>query len=142
MTEVHGFCDERFSALEELFRHNLATGVDVGACLAATLEGEPVVDLWGGTSDWRLERPWAEDTLGLVFSTSKIITIITLLLLYDRGQLDLDAPIASYWPEFGRNGKDTITTRQVLVHRSGVPGFGRKLAFEELQDWDLSLIHI
>lgn len=136
MTEIHGFCDERFAPLGDLFGRNLETGVDVGACLAVELAGEPVVDLWGGTSDWGLERPWQEDTLCLVMSTSKVVTIITLLLLYDRGGLDLDRPIAEYWPEFGQHGKDTVTTWQVLVHRSGLPGLGRPIAFEELQDFD------
>lgn len=142
MTELHGFCDERFAQLGDLFRHNLDAGVDNGACLAATLDGELVVDLWGGHADWGLEKPWAEDTIGLVFSTSKIVAIITLLLVYDRGLLDLDAPIAQYWPEFGQRGKDTITTRQVLVHRSGVPGFGRSIAFEEFHDWDRMVSHV
>ncbi len=136
MVEIKGFCDERLAPLGELFRQNLETGVDIGACLAVTHHGEPVVDLWGGTSDWGLERPWQEDTLCLVASTSKVVAIITLLLLYDRGELDLDRPIAEYWPEFGQHGKDTITTRQILVHRSGVPGLGRPIAFEELQDFD------
>jgi CubicO group peptidase (beta-lactamase class C family) len=131
-----GFCDERFAPLQDLFLENLENGVDTGACLAATLGGETVVDLWGGYSDRKFEQPWAENTMVNVFSTSKVMVIIATLLMHDRGVLDLDAPIATYWPEFAQNGKDTITARDVLVHRSGLPGFGQALEFETLHDWD------
>jgi CubicO group peptidase (beta-lactamase class C family) len=135
--EVRGFCDERFEPLEAMFRQNQDGGIDEGASLAVTLEGEFVVDLWAGTTDLQRTQPWAENTLVNVFSTSKVMVIITTLMLYDRGLLDLDAPIADYWPEFAQNGKGTITARQVLVHRSGLPGFGRPIGFEEAHDWDL-----
>jgi CubicO group peptidase (beta-lactamase class C family) len=134
--DVHGFCDERFELLGALFRGNQDHGVDEGASLAVTLDGEFVVDLWGGTADRKRTRPWVEDTLVHVFSTSKVMVNIAVLLLYDRGLLDLDAPISDCWPEFGQNGKDTITCRQTLVHRSGLPGFGRSIGFEEAHDWD------
>ncbi len=136
MGDVHGFCDERFEQLGALFRHNQDHGVDEGASLAVTLDGEFVVDLWAGTADRKRTRPWVADTVVHVFSTSKVMVNIAVLLLYDRGLLDLDAPIADYWPEFGQNGKDRITCRQVLVHRSGLPGFGRSIGFEEVHDWD------
>ena len=134
--DVHGYCDERFEELGALFRHNQEAGVDEGASLAATLGGELVVDLWAGTRDRRRTQPWAEDTLVHVFSTSKVMVNIAVLMLYDRGQLDLDAPIAEHWPEFAQNGKGTVTARQVLVHRSGLPGFGQSIGFEQLHDWD------
>jgi CubicO group peptidase (beta-lactamase class C family) len=137
MGEVHGFCDERFEPLADLLRHNQEHGVDEGASLAATLGGEMVVDLWAGTADRERSRPWTEDTLVTVFSTSKVMVNVAVLLLYDRGLLDLDAPIADYWPEFAQNGKGAITPRMVLVHRSGLPGFGRSFGFEEIHDWDL-----
>ena len=136
MGEVHGFCDERFAALGALFRSNQEQGVDEGASLAATLDGEFVVDLWAGTTDRKRTQPWRENTLVNVFSTSKVMVNIAVLMLYDRGLLDLDAPIAEYWSEFAQNGKGTITSRQVLVHRSGLPGFGRSIGFEEAHDWD------
>ncbi len=134
--EVHGFCDERFEPLGALFRSNQEQGVDEGASLAATLDGEFVVDLWAGTADRARTRPWVEDTLVNVFSTSKVMVNIAVLMVYDRGLLDLDAPIADYWPEFAHNGKGTITARQVLTHRSGLPGFGQSIGFEEVHDWD------
>ena len=136
MAEVHGFCDDRFRPLEHAFRGFLESGLDKGASLAVTRHGDPVVDLWGGTRDYGQAQPWEADTVVRVFSTSKVVVMITVLMLVDRGLLDLDTPIAAYWPEFGRSGKDTITAHQVLVHRSGLPGFGRPMPFAELRDWD------
>lgn len=136
MADVHGFCDERFRSLEDAFCGFLDSGTDKGASLAVTRDGEPVVDLWGGTRDYHQTQPWDADTVVRVFSTSKVVVILTVLLVVDRGLADLDEPIARYWPEFGGNGKDTITARQVLLHRSGLPGFGRPISFDELHDWD------
>ncbi|HUW00713.1 MAG TPA: serine hydrolase domain-containing protein [Acidimicrobiales bacterium] len=136
MGAIHGFCDERFAPLEEMFRANQDDEIDAGASLAVTLDGEFVVDLWAGTTDYELKEPWVEDTLVYVFSTSKVMVNIAVLMTYDRGLLDLDAPIVEYWPEFGQNGKDRITTRQILVHKSGLPGFGRPIGWDEIHDWD------
>ncbi|HUW01313.1 MAG TPA: serine hydrolase domain-containing protein [Acidimicrobiales bacterium] len=134
MADVHGFCDERFRPLEDAFRANLDSGLDKGASLAVKLHGEPVVDLWGGTRDYEITLPWEADTVVRVFSTSKVMVMIMILMLVDRGHLDLDEPIATYWPEFAKHGKGTITTRQVLIHQSGLPGYGRSVTFEELGD--------
>lgn len=134
MVEINGFCDERFRPLENAFVRNLDTGVDKGASLAVTLHGEPVVDLWGGTRDYQFVTPWEADTVVRVFSTTKVMVVLMLLILVDRGLLDLDEPIATYWPGFAKHGKGTITTRQVLVHQSGLPGFGRTIAFEDFSD--------
>ena len=136
MVEIHGFCDERFQPLADAFRANFDAGLDQGASLAATLHGDPVVDLWGGTRDFERSIEWDADTVVRVFSTSKVMVILCILMLADRGLLDLEEPIASYWPDFARNGKETITTRQVLVHRSGLPGFGRAVSFGDMAHWD------
>ena len=136
VADVHGFCDERFRSIEEAFQGFLDRGVDKGASLAVTLHGEPVVDLWGGTRDYDEKPAWEADTVVRVFSTSKVVLMITVLLLVDRGLLDLDAPIVDYWPDFGRNGKDTMTARQVLLHQSGLPGFGCSITIDELDDWE------
>jgi CubicO group peptidase (beta-lactamase class C family) len=136
MVEINGFCDERFRPLEDAFRRNLDSGLDKGASLAVTLNGEQVVDLWGGTRDYETSMPWEADTVVRIFSSSKVVVMIMVLMLVDRGLLDLDEPIATYWPEFAARGKGTITARQVLVHRSGVPGFGRSVSFDDLADWD------
>jgi CubicO group peptidase (beta-lactamase class C family) len=135
MAEVDGFCDERFQPLADSFGANLDSGLDKGASLAVTVNGEPVVDLWGGTSDYAQSVAWETGTVVRVFSTSKVMVIICILMLVDRGLLDLDEPIASYWPEFARHGKGAITPRHVLVHQSGLPGFGRPVTFAELSTW-------
>jgi CubicO group peptidase (beta-lactamase class C family) len=136
MVEIQGFCDERFQALGDLFRANQERAVDEGASLAVTLGGEFVVDLWAGSIDYRRAVPWSADTLVTVFSTGKAMVNLVALMLYDRGLLDLDAPIAEHWPEFAQNGKDAVTCRQVLTHTSGLPGFGCRVGSAELDDWD------
>ena len=137
MVEVHGFCDDRFRPLEVVFRSNLDEGVDNGASLAVTLHGEPVVDLWGGWRDERIGACRGQRTRSSGCSPPpRSPVIMAVLMLVDRGQLDLDAPIAEYWPEFAKNGKGAVTARQVLVHRSGLPGFGRSYTSDELADWE------
>ena len=135
MADVHGYCDERFRPMEDAFRGFLRSGVDKGATLAVTRHGEPVVDLWGGTRDYEQTVAWDEDTVVRVFSTSKVVVIAALLVVVDRGLLDLDAPIVDQWPEFGRNGKEPMTARHVLLHRSGLPGFGSPISIDDLDDW-------
>jgi CubicO group peptidase (beta-lactamase class C family) len=136
MTDVHGFCDERFEPLRAMLAANQDAGIDNGAAIAATLGGEPVVDLWAGHRDRKGTEPWEKDTLVCVFSCSKVMVIITTLMVWDRGLIDLHTPIAEYWPEFGQHGKEAITPWQVLVHRAGLPGFGQTVGFDELHDWD------
>jgi CubicO group peptidase (beta-lactamase class C family) len=135
MTQVQGFCDERFGAFEAMLAANLDNGLDVGASVAVFVDGEPVVDLWGGWADRERTKRWVQDTLVCVFSTSKIMVFTAVLMLWERGQLDLDAPICRYWPEFAANGKSRVTTRQVLTHRSGLPCFGQTISQAQITDW-------
>jgi CubicO group peptidase (beta-lactamase class C family) len=118
-----------------MMRANQDSGLDEGASLAVTLDGQPVVDLWAGYADAARTIEWTRDTLVCVFSTSKIMVTIPVLMLWDQGLLDLDAPISHYWPEFARNGKATITARQVMTHTAGLPGFGRSITAMEFRDW-------
>lgn len=136
MADVHGFCDERFEPFRGLLAANQEAGVDNGAAFAATLRGEPVADLWAGYRDRKQTRPWEEDTVVFIFSTSKVMVNIATLMVWDRGLIDLHTPIAEYWPEFGQHGKERITPWQVMVHRSGLPGFGQRVGFDEIHDWD------
>src|SRR5262245_18937722 len=106
--EIQGTCDERFAPLREAFAANLNTGKDVGASVALFIDGAPVVDLWGGYFDTTYTCPWARDTIVQTFSTTKTMTALCALLLADRGEIDLDAPVATYWPEFAAEGKSTI----------------------------------
>ena len=136
MVEVHGSCDERFEPLHVLFGAALERGVDEGASLAVSMNGQCVVDLWGGFRDRAHTLPWEADTLVQVASCSKVIVAIAILMLWDRRLLDLDEPVAKHWPEFAQNGKAAITVRQVLMQSAGLPGFGRSLTADDFCDWD------
>lgn len=134
--EIHGFCDERYKPVREAFAENFSRGLEVGASVAVTEAGRYVVDLWGGYADRVTRRPWEEDTLVIVFSTTKIMNFLCALMLVDRGQLDLDAPVAKYWPEFAQAGKEAIPVRYVFSHSTGLAGFEEPIPFTTLCDWD------
>jgi CubicO group peptidase (beta-lactamase class C family) len=108
----------------------------VGASFCATLEGETVVDLWGGFADAAKTKPWEKDTLANVYSTTKTMTFLTALLLADRGELDFDAPVARYWPEFAANGKADIKVSNLMAHSAGLSGWRETVSTEDLYDWD------
>jgi CubicO group peptidase (beta-lactamase class C family) len=135
--EIQGFCDDRFIRVREEFEKNFTERGDVGACFAVTLEGEYVVDLWGGHRDAARSQPWEENTIINVYSTTKTMTFLCALLLADRGVLNLEAPVADYWPEFAANGKKKVLVKHLLSHSAGLPGFSRTLASGELYDWNL-----
>ena len=132
---IHGECPSRFAAVRDAFAANFATGREVGASFAATLEGDVVVDLWGGHADAARTRPWDQDTIVNVFSTTKAMTALCAHVLVDRGQLDVDAPVARYWPEFAKAGKDRITTRHLLTHTAGLAAIRQPLPSAALYDW-------
>lgn len=133
---IQGECDQRFNLVKEIFIENLKGETEIGEGVAVTLGGQPVVDLWGGYVDSRHSSLWQKETIVNVFSTTKGITAICALRLVEAGLLDLDKPVAHYWPEFGENGKDKITVRHVLSHRAGLPAIREKLPDEALYDWD------
>jgi CubicO group peptidase (beta-lactamase class C family) len=137
-TPLGGRCSARFDPLRELFAAKLESGEDLGASLAINIDGEMVVDLWGGWADAARTVPWAEDTITCVFSTTKAMTALAALVLVDRGELDLDAKVAAYWPEFAVRGKDRITVRQLLSHTSGVAGWDPPVTLDDLYDWGKS----
>lgn len=135
--QVHGHCDERFAGIRDLLQANLAKGADVGASVAVTLNGEMVVDLWGGWADEARTRPWEADTITNVWSTTKTMTNLCALILADAGELDLDGPVAKYWPEFAAGGKgDRVLVRHLLAHTAGLPGWAEPVTVEDLYDWD------
>ncbi len=138
MPEVHGHCDPRFHYIAELLRHNLDSGADVGASVAITLDGEMVVDLWGGWADAAKTCPWQADTITTVWSSTKTVTALAALTLASRGQLDLNQRVAHYWPEFGCNGKAEILIRHLLSHTSGVSGWAQPVTVTDLYDWSKS----
>jgi CubicO group peptidase (beta-lactamase class C family) len=137
-TPLGGTCEARFGPLRELFAARLESGEDLGASVAVNIDGEAVVDLWGGRADEARTVPWAEDTIACVFSTTKAMTALAALVLVDRGELDLDANVARYWPEFAARGKGGIKVRHLLSHTSGVSGWDPPVTLEDLYDWDKS----
>src|SRR3954451_2387954 len=136
MATVHGTCDERFDSVQAAFAGNFDAGLDVGASVAVVVDGEMVVDLWGGTVDEAGTRPWERDTITNVWSTTKTMTALCALLLADRGELDLHSPVARYWPEFKAAGKENVEVRHLLGHTSGLSGFGQPMTSEDYEDWE------
>jgi CubicO group peptidase (beta-lactamase class C family) len=132
--DVHGTLEPRFEPVRQAFVRNFEELGEVGAAVAVHVDGRPVVDLWAGVADAAAGKPWAEDTLALVFSTTKGWTAVCALLLWQRGQLDLDAPVADVWPEFGAAGKESVTTRQLLSHQAGLPAFDEPTTVDECHD--------
>ena len=110
-TNCQGFTAPGFEGVRDAFENNFAKGSEVGASFSAYRHGEKVVDLWGGVADSATGRPWNEDTLALVFSTTKGATAMCANRLAEEGRLDTDAPVAAYWPEFAANGKATFPSR-------------------------------
>ncbi len=136
MAEIHGAFDERFADVAEALERSLERGADLGASVAVTLHGEPVVDIWGGHLDEERTRPWERDTIVNVFSTTKTMTTLCALMLADRGELDLHAPVARYWPEFAEQGKARVTVAQVLGHTAGLAGWTESMTVRDLADWE------
>jgi CubicO group peptidase (beta-lactamase class C family) len=134
MALVRGECEERFGAVRDALAESLDHD-DVGACAAVYLNGEPVADLWGGYADQARTVPWERDTITCVWSTTKVMTALCALILADRGDLDLDAPVARYWPEFAAAGKDGVLVRHLLAHTAGLPAWEEPMTVGDLYDW-------
>ncbi len=135
LMDIHGTCNDSFSKVRDAFALNFDEGLELGACVAITVEGEPVVDLWAGDADPQ-GNPWEKDTIVNVYSTTKTMAATCMLMLADRGELDFDAPVAQYWPEFAQNGKEDVLVKHVMSHTAGVPGFDPPVTAEELYDLD------
>jgi CubicO group peptidase (beta-lactamase class C family) len=131
---VQGTCPDRFEKVREAFIANFVERGDVGASAAVYIDGEPVVDLWGGYFDESRSKLWERDTIVNNFSTTKTMTALCMLILADRGELDLDAPVAKYWPEFAQNGKPGVLVKHVLSHSAGLAGWDEPLTVEQLCD--------
>ena len=117
---MHGHCDARFDKVADALADAIFSGEELGAAIAIDIDGESVLDLWGGYADAARTKQWAEDTIVNVWSSTKTVTSLTALMLVDRGLLDLSTPVAVYWPEFAANGKQDIEVRHILSHTSGV----------------------
>jgi CubicO group peptidase (beta-lactamase class C family) len=135
--EVAGFYDAQFERVAEEFVRNFQERDEIGASVCVTLEGEPVVDLWGGTAQPETGTPWTKDSLCIVWSATKGATALCAHMLADRGLLDLDAPVVRYWPEFGQAGKETIPVKMLLNHQSGLAALSEPLPPGAFLDWEL-----
>lgn len=134
--QIQGYIKTGFEKLVEAFVRNFAEHGDVGAACAVYHQGKAVADLWGGFADAAIRKPWLEDTVVLTFSAAKGPTAVCINQLVEAGRLDIDLPIAHYWPEFACNGKERITTRQVLSHQAGLAAVEGDLTLEQVLAWD------
>jgi CubicO group peptidase (beta-lactamase class C family) len=134
-TEIQGICDARFAAVRDAFAENFAARGEIGAAVAALVDGETVVDLWGGHADAARTRPWERDTIVNVYSATKRVVTVCAHRLAEQGLLDIDAPVAKYWPEFAQAGKDELPVRYLLSHRAGLPAITEPLAKGSIYQW-------
>ncbi|MFX1532519.1 MAG: serine hydrolase domain-containing protein [Promethearchaeota archaeon] len=134
--EIHGYCEERFEPVKKVLAQNIESGSDIGASFAATIDGKFVIDIWGGYTDAAQTREWERDTIVNVFSTTKVMSVLCVLMLIDRGFIDLDSPVANYWPEFSQSGKEQLPVRYLLSHTAGLPGFSKVIKMETLYNWE------
>jgi CubicO group peptidase (beta-lactamase class C family) len=133
---MHGAVEPGYEPVADAFRANFTDRGEIGAAVCVYAGGRPVVDLWAGTADPETGRPWERDTLQLVYSAGKGVVATAAHLLAERGQLDLDAPVARYWPEFGCAGKRGLTVRWLLTHQAGLPNLAEPLPLADLLAWE------
>ena len=131
---ISGICSDQFADVRTELANQLESGEELGASICVTVDGEPVVDIWGGHRDLERTEPWTEHTLVNVFSISKTMTALSALLLVDRGELDVRQKVAHYWPQFAANGKGDIEIRQLLGHTSGVSGWQPPIELADIYD--------
>lgn len=131
---IHGHTDPRLTGLRDALAAMVDSGEELGAAISVDLDGETLVDIWGGHADVARTRPWERDTIVNVWSTTKEVTALAVLLLVERGLVDLDASVATYWPEFAANGKEGVLVRHVMSHTSGVSGWDQPFVLEDMYD--------
>ena len=134
MTDIDGNCRDGFGAVKDAFAANFVSNGDVGASVAVVRDGELIVDLWGGHRDVAATTPWEHDTITNVWSTTKTMSCLSLLVLASRDLVDVDAPVMKYWPEFGAAGKQQVLIRHLLSHTAGVAGWDTRLEGTDLYD--------
>ena len=136
---ISGKCDPKFQQVAAEFERNFLERGEVGASVSITIEGETVVDLWGGTANIQSQTKWEEDTVSIVWSCTKGATALCSHILSSRGELDIDAPVIKYWPEFGKAGKENITVKMLLNHQAGLAAIRKPLPDGAYSDWDLMI---
>ena len=132
MTQINGTVANGFGAVADAFERNFAEFGELGAAFALYVDGEAKVDIWGGVADKQIGRTWSDDTLQLVFSSTKGAAAICVARLVESGSISYDDPVATYWPEFAANGKEQITIGQMMSHQAGLPFVDATLSFDDL----------
>jgi CubicO group peptidase (beta-lactamase class C family) len=135
---IHGSVSSRFEPVRDALAAQLASGEELGASIYIDVDGEPVVDIWGGHRDQARSVEWTEDTITNVWSSTKTVSALAMLMLVDRGMVDVYAPVAAYWPEFAANGKENVEVRHILSHTSGVSGWESPITYADIYDWEVS----
>jgi CubicO group peptidase (beta-lactamase class C family) len=135
---LRGKLDARFEPLRDVLEDSLAAGADCGLSLVVDIDGQRLVDVYGGFADEARTRPWERDTIVNVWSTTKTVTSLAVLMLADRGLVDLDAPVARYWPEFAGQGKEGVLVRHLMSHTSGLAGWNTPFAIPDVYDLERS----
>src|SRR4051812_48784910 len=138
MSTIHGHCDARFQRVADALDKAIADGEEIGAAIAIDVDGETVVDIWGGHADAARTKPWTADTIVNVWSSTKNVTALAGLMLIDRGLIEPDGRVTDVWPEFGANGKEHIEFRHLLTHSSGLSGWDQPVVVEDIYDWEKS----
>ncbi|KAJ5938134.1 hypothetical protein N7454_004476 [Penicillium verhagenii] len=134
MTGIYGTNDPAFDSVRGLLQKHLASGSELGLSLCVNIDGKEVLDLWGGHADVAKTKPWEKDTLTVIWSCSKVVTNLAAILLVDRGLLDVNENVATYWPEFAANGKENVKVSHILSHTSGLPAWDLPITLEEVCD--------
>jgi CubicO group peptidase (beta-lactamase class C family) len=131
---THGTADPAFTRLQTLLSERLTSGAELGASICVNIAGRNVLDIWGGHADTAKTTPWQENTLVVVWSCTKVVTALAAAILIDRGQLDPEAPVSKYWPEFAANGKQDTKIWHLLAHSSGLPQWDKPIKMEDIYD--------
>ncbi|GAP86221.1 putative beta-lactamase [Rosellinia necatrix] len=134
MAQVHGYCVPQFEKVRSLLQQFVESGEEIGACITVNVDGVDVVNIWGGYTDPETERPWAEDTIVGVASSSKLFSSLAVLMLIDSGAISAYDKVSKHWPEFATNGKENIEIRHLLSHTSGVAGWDDGVTMDEICD--------
>jgi CubicO group peptidase (beta-lactamase class C family) len=140
--QVHGCIDPRFEEVQRSLQNFLESGEELGASIAVNIDGENVVDIWGGFKTQDKTEVWERDTIVNVFSTTKTVCALAALILVDRGLLDVNERVHKYWPEFASNGKSSIEVRHILSHTSGLSGWDLPMKVEDLYNFDQSVARL
>ncbi len=134
--KVYGGVEEGFTQVLDTFVDNYRLRGDLGSGCSIVINGRNVVNIWGGVADSRTGRPWTNDSAAVIFSCSKGVLALCCYLLVQDGRLQLDRPVAAYWPEFAQNGKEKITVRDALTHRAGLDALDRNLSRSDVLNWE------